>query len=82
MVEARAGWAMETGGGRRRDERSSEGRERGSPRGGRREADGCVARGSESGGESTNEKTNALRSKEHACSSARENVAKRKRKGG
>lgn len=28
----------------------------------------CVARGSERGGESTNEETNALRSKEHACS--------------
>lgn len=62
---------------RRRDERSSERRERGSPRG-PEGTDDCVARGSQSGGESTNEETNVLRSKEHACSNARENVVKRK----
>lgn len=37
----------------------------------------CVARQSGHGGESTNEETNALRSKEHACDAALENVVKR-----
>lgn len=68
------GWATRRGSGRPTERRKRE-REREEVReGGRGD---CVARQSGRGGESTNEETNALRSKEHACDAALENVVKR-----
>lgn len=65
-MEETEGWATRGSG------RPTERREKEMPEGGTGGRGDCVARRSGRGGESTNEETNALRSKEHACGGTRE----------